>query len=70
MHNRKNYHFHLFFFFGHTHGMWKFPNQGSNLFHSSVLSCCSEQCQILNLLHCKSIWSFWARGQIQATIAT
>ena len=25
----------FFFFFGHTHSMWKFPGQGWNLYHSS-----------------------------------
>lgn len=33
----------LFFkFFGHTHSMWKFLDQGSNPSHSSDPSCCSD----------------------------
>ena len=32
----------IFFFFGHTLGMWKFLGQGSNPSHNSNLSCCSD----------------------------
>ena len=32
----------LFFFCGHPHGMWKFPDQGWNPHHSSSPSCCSD----------------------------
>ena len=32
-----NYPFFFFSFFGHPHGTWKFPDQGSNLSHSSNL---------------------------------
>ena len=48
----------FFFFFGCTHSMWKFMGQGSNLSHSSDLSCCSDNtmlnplypvCDIVNL---------------------
>ena len=38
----------LFFFFGHTHGMWKFPGQGSNPQHGSDPN---HRYEILNLLH-------------------
>ena len=35
--------FYLFiYFFGCTGGMWKFLGQGSNLHHSSKLSCCGD----------------------------
>ena len=29
-------------FCGHAHGMWKFPGQGLNLYHSSDLSHCGD----------------------------
>ena len=32
----------ILFFFGCTHGMWKFLGQGSNLCHSSDQGCCSD----------------------------
>ena len=32
---------HSMYIFGHTHSMWKFLAQGSNLSHSSNPSCCS-----------------------------
>ena len=32
----------FFFFFCHTHGMWKFLGQGLNPCHSSDPSCCSD----------------------------
>ena len=32
----------FFFFFCHTHGMWKFPDEGLNLSHSSDPSCFSD----------------------------
>ena len=28
--------------FGHSHGMWKFPGQRSNLYHNKDQSCCSD----------------------------
>ena len=31
-----------FYFFGHTHGMWKFLSPGSNLCHSSKLNHCNN----------------------------
>ena len=39
-----------FCFFGHTHGMWKFPDQESNLCHSNDPSCCSGNAR--SLTHC------------------
>ena len=44
------FHFFSFFFFGFTHGMGKFPDQESNLCHSSDLSHCSNHGRPLN--HC------------------
>lgn len=41
----------IYLLFGHTHGMCQFLGQGSNLCHSSNLSCHSDrQHGILNLL--------------------
>ena len=31
-----------FYFFGHAHSMWKFPDQESNLHHGNDLSRCSD----------------------------
>ena len=42
--------FPLFFSFGCTHGMWKFPGQGSNQHHSSNLSHSSDNTG--SLTHC------------------
>ena len=38
----KTLHICFFFFFCCTHGMWKFPGQGSNPHHNSDLSRCSD----------------------------
>ena len=38
------------FVFGHAHGMWKFPGQGSNTQHSSDTSHCSDNAR--SLTHC------------------
>lgn len=40
----------FFFFFGHTHGMWKFLGHGSNLSHSSDLRHCSDNAR--SITHC------------------
>lgn len=42
----------IFFFFsflfsGHTHGVWKFPGQGSNPCHRSNPSCCRDDIRYL-----------------------
>ena len=34
--------FGFWYFFGHAHGIWKIPGQGSKLHHSSNPSCCSD----------------------------
>ena len=46
--------FSSFFLFGHAHGMWKFPGQGSNLHHSSNPSCFSDNARPLAL--CITRW--------------
>lgn len=46
----------IYLLFGHTHGMCQFLGQGSNLCHSSNLSCHSDrQHGILNLLHTREL---------------
>ena len=35
-------------FFAHTCGMWKFPDQGSNSYHSSDQNHCSDNTESLN----------------------
>ena len=37
----------FFFFFGHGHSMWKFPGQGSNPYHISDPSHCSDDTRSL-----------------------
>ena len=37
----------FFFFFGHAHGMWKFPGQGSNPCQFSDPGCCSDNARYL-----------------------
>ena len=43
-----------FFFFGRTHGMWKFPGQRMNPYHSSDLSHCSDNAGSLTQLVSRS----------------
>ena len=44
------------FFFGCTHSIWKFLGQGSNLRHTSDLSCCNDNTR--SLTHCATR-EFW-----------
>ena len=43
-------HFFFFFFFGHPHGIWKLPSQGSDPHHSSNPGLCSDSAR--SLTHC------------------
>ena len=46
------------FFFPHTHSTWKFPGQGSNPYHSSDLSCCSDNTRSLTSCAIKEFQKF------------
>ena len=50
------------FFWGgaHTCSMWKFPGQGLNLYHSSSLSCCSDNVGFLTFCTTRKLpdWLF------------
>ena len=53
-----------FFLFGHTHGMWTFPGQGSNPCHNSNPSCCSDNagsltCCVTELPRTAYFWQSW-----------
>ena len=47
LHNGNYYYLYFILFFGHAHSMWKFPDQGLDLCHSSDLSCCSDNARSL-----------------------
>ena len=54
----------IFFFFGYTLSMWKFPKQGLNPCHSSNLSCCSDNNGFFNpLCHKRTLWVGFIQSQ-------
>ena len=46
-------------FFGHAHGIWKFPGQGLNPRHCSYPSCCSDNTTSLTRFSTKEFPSQW-----------